>query len=173
MTQPPGYAPAPEYREPVSRFNPATAVLAAIAAVLGVLALTAFSWYRDNYSSLAGHSARNTVKFSDIHDRLRGAPGTTISDPYFSWLGYVLLAASVVLAIACAFGARGALRTLTVLVALAGLVLTAWAIRLVDLRGYWDWAKHTSFGAWAMAGAFLLCLVAALVPARRQRSRGY
>ncbi len=63
---------------------------------------------------------------------------------------------------------------------LAGIGLTLWAIDLFSLdaaaqsqvsgntpKGYGDWIKHTSFGAWAMGAAFLLCLIAALIPPKR------
>jgi hypothetical protein len=35
-------------------------------------------------------------------------------------------------------------------------------------NGYGDWIKHTSFGAWAMGLAFLLCLISALLPPKRR-----
>jgi hypothetical protein len=70
---------------------------------------------------------------------------------------------------------------LAAIVALAGLGATFWAIDLINfdapLRqrvgndapgGYVDWLKHTSFGAWAMMLAFLLCFIAALLPPKRK-----
>lgn len=194
MTQPappdqPAYAPAPEYREPVSRVNLAAVVVAVVAAVLGVLAVTTLGWYRDDYGSVSSTSSNST--FRDVHDLLHSADGTPslsfgIAPVYFAWLGYVLIGLAVLGALAWALTTARILRTLTALLALVGLGLTLWAIDLFSFEtpprryvdgapqtGYFDWLKHTGVGAWAMLAAFVLCLVAALLRPRRQLSRGY
>ena len=172
-------------------------MLAVIAAVLGILALFVFGWYRKDYSSVSGgNSASSNSKFSDVHDAVSKLQHLVDSNPsagkfisfgiaptYFSWLGYLLVAAAVVLAIIAALPTGGAVmlfKVLTAIVALAGIGLTLWAIDLFSLapaaqaqttgnvpNGYGDWIKHTSFGAWAMGVAFLLCLIAALIPPKR------
>ncbi len=179
------------------RPNTAGLVLAAIAAVLGILSLFVLGWYRDNYSSVSGgQNSSSGSKFSKIHDVLNLAQHQIDANPtagkyihfgiaptYFGWLGYLLIAAAVVLAIISALPTGGAVmlfKVLTAIVALAGIGLTLWAIDLVTFdaalrsqlgpnspSGYGDWIKHTSFGAWAMGVAFLLCLVAALIPPKR------
>jgi len=179
------------------RPNIAGLVLAAIAAVLGILSLFVFGWYRKDYSSVSGgaNSSSNS-KFHNVHDALTKLQHLIDSNPtagkfislgvapvYFSWLGYLLIVAAVVLAIISALPTGGAVmlfKVLTAIVSLAGIGLTLWAIDLFSLspaaqaqttgntpNGYGDWIKHTSFGAWAMGLAFLLCLIAALIPPKR------
>jgi putative copper export protein len=68
------------------------------------------------------------------------------------------------------------------LVAVAGIGLTLWAVNLLQVDSafrrltggsdaktpsYWEYLKHTSFGAWAMLLAFLLCLIAAMMGPKR------
>ena len=179
------------------RPNVAGLVLAVIAAVLGILSLFVFGWYRKDYSSLSGGAkSSSSSKFSNVHDALTKLQHLIDSNPsagkfislgvapvYFSWLGYLLIVAAVVLAVISALPTGGAVmlfKVLTAIVALAGIGLTLWAIDLFSLApaaqaqvsgstpsGYGDWIKHTSFGAWAMGLAFLLCLIAALIPPKR------
>jgi hypothetical protein len=179
------------------RPNVGALVLAAIAAVLGVLSLFLLDWYRKDYSSVnGGNTASSNSKFSDVHDAVsklqhlidstpnaKGFISFGVAPIYFSWLAYLLIAAAVVLAIIAALPTGGAVmlfKVLTAIVALAGIGLTLWAIDLFSLapaaqaqttgnvpNGYGDWIKHTSFGAWAMGVAFLLCLIAALIPPKR------
>jgi hypothetical protein len=190
-----GYPPATATTK--GRPNIGALILAVIAAVLGVLALFVLGWYRDNYGSVSGGGGTSSSsKFSKIHDVLNqlqneidSHPGAGklihlgISPIYFGWLGYILIIAAVVLALISALPTGGAVmlfKILTAIVSLAGIGLTLWAINLFSLdaaaqsqvsggtpTGYGDWIKHTSFGAWAMGLAFLLCLIAALIPPKR------
>lgn len=199
---PPGYGQGYPQQPPattattVGRFNVTVAVLAAIAAVLGILALFVFGWYRDNFKSVSGGSSSDS-KFSKIHDALHQTQNQIDSNPsvgkyihlgisptYFGWLGYVLIAAAVILTFISAAslgGAVVAVKAFSALVAAAGLALTFWAIDLIKFdsqiaknlgsdapTGYGDWLKHTSFGAWAMMLAFLLCLIGSLLPPKRR-----
>lgn len=179
------------------RLNVVALVLAIISAVLGILSLFVLAWYRKNYNSFSG-GAGTTQKstFPKIHDTLSQAQQAIDSQPsvgkyihlgiaptYFGWLGYVLIAAAVVLAIISALplgGAVVAVKFVSALVALAGLAATFWAIDLINVDaqlrsqvgsaggGYTYWLKHTSFGAWAMMLAFLLCFIASLLPPKRR-----
>jgi hypothetical protein len=190
-----GYPPATATTK--GRPNIGALILAVIAAVLGILSLFVLAWYRDNYGSVSGGgNTANSSKFSKIHDVLNTAQNQIDANPsagkyihfgiaptYFGWLGYLLIAAAVVLAIIAALPTGGAVmlfKILTAIVSLAGIGLTLWAIDLVSFdaalrsqlgsdapSGYGDWLKHTSFGAWAMGLAFLLCLIAALIPPKR------
>lgn len=156
-----------------------------------------FGWYRDNYSSVSGGgNTSSSSKFHNVHDLLTqlkneidAHPGASklihfgIAPVYFGWLGYVLIIAAVVLALISALPTGGAVmlfKVLTAIVSLAGIGLTLWAIDLFSLdaaaqsqvtggtpTSYGQFLKHTSFGAWAMGLAFLLCLIAALIPPKR------
>lgn len=178
------------------RPNVVALVLAVIAAVLGILALFVLGWYRNNFSSVSGGGASSKSTFPKIHDALKNAQQVVDQNPsvgkylhfgiaptYFSWLGYVLIAAAVVLAIVSALLSGGAVvvvKFVSALVALVGLAATFWAIDLINFdsqvrgqvggspSGYGDWLKHTSWGAWAMMLAFLLCLIASLLPPKRR-----
>jgi hypothetical protein len=193
-----GAAPAGTTAESKGRFNVVAGVLAGIAAILGILSLFVLGWYRDNYNSVSGgSSASSGSKFSKIHDALQTAQNQIDAQPsagkyihfglaptYFSWLGYVLIIAAVVLAFIAAAPLGGAVvvvKFVAAIVALAGLGATFWAIDLISFdaalrsrlgndapSGYGDWLKHTSFGAWAMMLAFLLCFIAALLPPKRK-----
>jgi hypothetical protein len=175
----------------------AAGVLALIAAVLGILSITALGWYRDNFQSVSGGGSTSSgSKFGKIHDALNQAQNAIDQQPsigkyihfglaptYFTWLGYVLLAAAVVLAFIAAAPLGGAVvlvKVIAAIVALAGIGATLWAINLINFdpkladqvgndtpKGYGDWLKHTSWGAWAMLAAFLLCFIAAVLPPKR------
>lgn len=199
--QPYGQAPygqQPEYVQSRSnaRFNVVAGVLALIAAVAGILAVTVLGWYR-TFGSIGGGDTGSKTTFSKIHDALQSiqreidaqpAAGKYVhlgvSPAYFSWLGYVLLAAAVICAFVAAApigGAAAAMRIVGAIVAVAGLGLTIWAVDLVNFdpviartvpsstpTSFGDWIKHTSFGAWAMLLAFVLCLIASLMGPKRQ-----
>ena len=86
------------------RPNVGALVLAAIAAVLGVLSLFLLGWYRKDYSSVSGgNTASSNSKFSDVHDAVSKLQHLIDSNPragrfisfgvaptYFSWLAYLL-----------------------------------------------------------------------------------
>jgi hypothetical protein len=193
-----GGAPVATTATTKGRPNVAGLILAAIAAVLGILSLFVLGWYRDNFGSVSGGaSSSSQSKFSKLHDMLSGLQSQVdahptvgkylhfgISPTYFGWLGYLLIAAAVVLAIISCLPTGGAVmlfKILTAIVSLAGIGLTLWAIDLIrvdkqfvaqfgsggNAPSYGDYLKHTSFGAWAMLLAFLLCLIAALIPPKR------
>lgn len=193
-----GAAPTSTTASSKGRFNVVAGVFAGIAAILGVLSLFVFGWYRDNYNSVSGGgSSSSGSKFSKIHDALDAAQNQVDANPsvgkyihfglsptYFGWLGYVLIIAAVVLAFIAAAPLGGsvvAVKFVAAIVALAGLGATFWAIDLISfdatLRnqlsdnppgGYFDWLKHTSFGAWSMMLAFVLCFIAALLPPKHK-----
>lgn len=187
------YSPSvSQYQQPSVRrqaFNPVGAGLIIVGAILGVLAFTAFNWFSDKVGDVSGGGS----KFSKVHDLLNqvDVPGAsqyidlgTLSKPYFSWLAWVLLAAAVVIGLAAVspVGAGApALRAVGVVVGLAGLGATLWAIDLfsikqsipgADLSGtpnsYTDFLKHTSIGAWAAGAAFLLIAIGAAAGPNRK-----
>ena len=196
------YAP-PEYSEPVSRFNPVAAVLVVLGAAALLLAFTVLNWFRSDSDdasffddagddSTFGKLSKGFAKTRNgVPARYRDDLSFGVSDQYFGWLGWTLLAAAVVLAVLAILplaSGSAPLRVLAVLVSLAGIVLTAWALRLIAVSGdlektistsankfpsYGDYLKHSSFGAWAAVLGFALLIVAVLLPRRRQASRGY
>ena len=86
------------------------------------------------------------------------------ADTYFSWLGWVLLIAVVVIAIAATLPspASGPLRALGAVLAAAAIALTFFAIQLSDGAAYTTFLKHTSVGFYLALGGFLLAGIGAL-----------
>ncbi|GAB2457918.1 hypothetical protein [Jatrophihabitans fulvus] len=190
------YAAAPGYPQPQPRAHRGFGISAGVAVIgaAGVAAaFTVLQWFRNDYKSLGGGASDAT--FGDVHDALDkissqadGSPFANLIDTgmapaYFSWLGWALLTAAVV-ATAIAVSPLGTdiARGVGALVGLAGVVLTALNLQLFTVSdelaklskdtptGYLDWVKHSSFGAWAAVGGFLVLGVAAAVGPRRVRS---
>lgn len=161
--QPPGYASHSAGSE--RKFGVVGAVLAVVAAALGIISFTVIDWFTD-----LGQRAH----FGDIGNIAKQADQNTIAKLYFSWLGWVLLAAVVVFALlACLPTAATALfRTLGVLVGLGGIALTFFALSFAgtgsDLS-YTDYLKHARIGFYFALGAFLIGGIAAAIGSRRAR----
>lgn len=148
------------------KFGVAGAVLAVIAAALGIVSFTAVDWFAD-----LGQRAH----FGDIGKIAKAADQNTIAKFYFSWLGWVLLAAVVVLALlACLPAATTPLfRTLGVLVGLGGIALTFLALPFAGTSGqgtsYTDYLKHARIGFYLALAAFLVGAIGAAIGSRRAR----
>jgi hypothetical protein len=166
-------------------------VLVVVGAALIVVADTVLRWFRDTHGSAFGGGAKETT-FAKLHDELDALDKLVSSNPaashivhfgvsvqYFDWLGWVLLAAAVVLgllAIAPIGPSAVGVRVLAVLAGLAGIGLTLWALDLVrtdasvgnNLAHSYGWyLSHTSWGAWAALLGFLLVTLGAVMGPRR------
>jgi hypothetical protein len=158
-------AVANAYGDPIgsgAKFGVVGATLAGIGGVLLIIAFTAVDWL-----DLSG-----SISFSDIHDRLSqdSSGATGVADTYFSWLGWVLVVAVVVIAIAASLPtpASGPLRAFGAIVAAAAIALTFFAIQLSDGVAYSSFIKHASIGFYLAIGGFLLAGIGALCgPSRR------
>lgn len=166
-------------------------VLIGIGAVLGALSLTVLNWFHGNLELL--HGSQSTAgDIGDLLDRLvttrralddRNAIHLGLSDYYFSWLAWVLLAALVIVAIVAALPTSegGRVRILAGLLSLLGILATFWSLDLyrpahsapvASGPSYADFVSHTSFGAWAAFAAFVLIgLGAVLGPSRGSTPR--
>lgn len=174
MTQPPyQYDPAAPQMGPqttrMARIDPGPsytfgfvgAAIAVVGLVLGIISFVALDWVSQN---------GQTATFGDLK-KLIGQVGTDNlpgdTGMYFSWLGWVLLIVSFVVALlACLPSpASPALRGLGVLLGLAGIGLTIWAIKGSDSWG--DTFKDKSIGLWlALAGFLLIAIGSAIGPQR-------
>ena len=180
-----------------ARFRGPAVLLATTAAGLGALATTVLGWFRHTDVALlltGGTDGRLTFSrlgtaLSAEQHRLGQAPAAVragvhlgIGPAYFGWLGYALVGAAVTLAVVSAAPSSAmTARLLGVLVSVAGVAATLWAIDLVRVDpnviirgaqrppGYLDHLRATGLGAWAMFAAFALTLVAVTLPARRER----
>jgi hypothetical protein len=169
----PGYGPGDQrraavanaYGDPIgsgAKFGVVGATFAGIGGVLLIIAFTAVDWISQGRSS----------SFGDIHDAMAansdGATG--VADAYFSWLGWVLVIAVLVVAIAATLPtpASGPLRALGAIIAAAAIALTFFAIQLSDGLPYSSFIKHASVGFYLAIGGFLLAGIGALAgPSRR------
>ena len=173
-------------------FDPPGAVLVGLGASLIIVAFTVLRWFRDlpgPFGVPAGHST-----FAGVHqlivvnkrqvDQLRISRYVTfgVAEPYFSWLGWVLLVAALwtgALAVSRLGATVWGLRWLGAVVAVTGLALTLLSVQLINVEGappqrppsYGSYLAHGSFGLWAACGGFLLILIGCLLP-RRDRWDG-
>jgi hypothetical protein len=159
-------APAPYRTDTVDRgFGIVGMVLAVLGAIACVISFTALTWFEE----------ADPGKFSDISDIVTkdhvGATG--MATVYFGWLAWVLLAAALILAILANLPNAGsaALRPLGVLVALAGVGATFWAIDAYHGPAYTQFLKTADEGFYVAVGGFLLIAIGAMVgPTRRVRT---
>jgi hypothetical protein len=173
-----GYAQPAPYGAPRTTpaqgqaFGTVGAVVALLGAAAGAVSVTALRWYTaltvngEHPSWARGH-------FSDIHDLIKESLGTNANGfgkAYFSWLGYLLLTAAVVVALLAnaPTPARAALRVFSFLVSLAGAGLTLLGIKFANNATYKDFLKHADIGFYFMIGAFALTLIASIIPAPSQ-----
>jgi hypothetical protein len=188
--QPTGPASAPPTR-PRRSFG-RSALVAGAGSVLLAASFTVLQWYRKDYGSVGGGGSK--ARFHDIHDsldtlqhQLKGNPFKSFIDlgfapSYYSWLAWTLLALAVAAtAVAVSPLGTGLVRGGAAVVGAVGAGVTLWNLQLftfnAQLRGemgssvpdgYWEWFKHTSFGAWAALAGFLLLAAAALIGPRRR-----
>lgn len=180
---------AERIQPPAGCTNRLALALIILGAVLGALSLTVLRWFRGTLDLL--HGSQSTAgDIGDLLDRLvtarraldnRNAIHLGLSDYYFSWLAWVLLAAVFVVAVVAVMPTAegGAVRTLGALLASLGVLATFWSLdvyrpahdpRLPSGPSYADFLQHTSYGAWAAWAAFgLMGIGAALGPSRRPR----
>jgi hypothetical protein len=174
-------------------------LLVGLGAVLGAIALTVLPWFRGDVGVLRG-SHSTTGDLGDVLDSLvslrhdlgdKHAYRLGLSDYYFSWLGWLLLAAAVVVAVVAILPTSegGAVRILGVLICLLGVTATFWAIDVYradpelggkprpnvdylpgDGPGYGAFLSHASAGFWVAVAAFVLIGVGAAHGPRRART---
>lgn len=168
--QPGGYgAPSDPYGRGASggrSFNVAGAAVAVLGAIAVLIAYLVLDWFKGSHSS-----------FSDIHKILGSAPSQAVSslaDWYFSWLGWVLLAVAAILAIAAnaPTSAHGALRAAGAVVAIAGAVITFFAIKIFSTNvsandGLFDYVKDARLGFYVALAGFIVVAIGALMGPRR------
>jgi hypothetical protein len=158
---PPGQAPTGAAGGPT--FGVVGALLAFVGAALGIVAFTAVNWF----------DGRGNSHLGDVHDVVNRAHrfglDTGIAKLYYSWLAWVLLGLAVVVAVLANIPgpASGALRGLGVLVGLAGIGVTFWAVQFAHGQAYTEFLKHARVGFYLTLGAFLLTAIGAAVGPRR------
>lgn len=185
--------PRPQPYSHAPRVGLPALVVAAVGAVLVLLAFTVLDWFRSGSDSQFFRDGSDST-FGDLRDgfdafrtRLDAATPSAgrdvhfgIADSYFGWLGWLLFAVAVCVAVAAALPSRAApvLRATGLVVGLVAAGLTVWALQLVTFSGrlaqlavgaptFWGYVKHSGVGAWlAIAGFVLLGIGAAIGPRR-------
>lgn len=166
------------------------AVVALVGVVGVVLALTVLRWFTSDRVGTIFRAVGNR-RFGRVHDALEAGHDQIpaqlsrfvdfgISRAYFSWLAWVLFALAVVVAIVALLPTRASLflRIVGIVVGLAAIAFTFWAIDLVSLSGpvantaannprYGDYFSHTNVGFWFAAVGFLLIGVGTVIGPRR------
>lgn len=154
--------------------------------VLVLAAFTVLDWFRDGVGFFAGAGSNST--FGDVgttldavqarfaHEKLSRYVSFGASQPYFSWLGWVLLLVALLAGAAAVsrLGRRWVFRYTGAVVAASGIAITFLALNLVtvegnapnnaDLPDYGQYLSHAGLGAWAAGLGFLLILVGSLMP---------
>ncbi len=157
---------------PSQTFGALAAVLTGIGAVLAVLAFTILNWFEGNPSS---HFQDVKTALSEAH-ALHADSG--VARLYFDWLAWALLAVAAISALLAATPAIGGpFRIIGVVVALAGVVVTFLAIKLVNgsltVNGastYVDYLKHARIAFYAAVAGFLLIAIGAALGPRNKRA---
>jgi hypothetical protein len=153
-----GGAPPPaQYRTGTVqlRFGIVGTILALIGAAACVVAFTALTWF---------HEGKD--KFSNLHDITNNSPfATGIGTVYYSWLAWVLLGAGLVTAILANLPSSLAMgmRPLAILINLAGVGITIWAVDFVHGRGYTFFLKHADEGFYVAAAGFLAMAIGSMI----------
>jgi hypothetical protein len=130
-------------------------VVLAIGAVLLIVAFTGVTWYS------VAHGV--DIKFSTLHDLTQRAGGSRAPRWYFSWLAWLLLALVVVVGAVAnvASPLSVPLRVLGLLLGIAGIAATYWALhKVVTPASVFD---HASAGVWLAFAGYLLAGVGATI----------
>ena len=176
MTQPP-YPNQPPAMGPqttrMARIDPGPSytfgyigsAIALVGVVLGVISLTALDWVSQSGVNATFGDLKDIVDASGKFGQ--SLPGDT--EIYFKWLAWVLLIVSFVVALLACLPtpANAALRGIGLLLGLAGIGLTIWAIKGSDPWG--DVFKDKGLGLWFALAAFLLIGIGAAVGPQRAK----
>lgn len=167
--------------------NPIGACFVALGAVLVLAAFSIFNWFRDGPGFFAGAGTHST--FAQVHDtlertqaraavqRLSGHVSLGASEPYFSWLGWVLLLAALAagaVAVSRVGGRHWWVRWLAAVIAASGVAFTFLALNLIVFEGnapnnanaptYGEFLAHSGLGAWTAIAGFACIAIGVLVP---------
>jgi hypothetical protein len=149
-------------------FGLVAGALAVVAAVLGVVALTAINWF-----SGGGHSHFNDVRKLVTSEQAKPF-ATGLAKVFYGWLAWVLLAVVIVVALIAASPNIGrTFRPIGAILAAASIAVTFLAVKFLKsganskIDSYGQYLKHARVGFWMLVAAFLLAGIAAAIGARR------
>jgi hypothetical protein len=154
---PPAYGGYPS--TPRRTFGVVGAILAIVGGAALVVGFTAVAWYSRGGSNL---------KYSTFHDVVQLPGADAFAKLYFTWLGWALLAASVVIALLAnaPTGGAGLLRILGLIVGIGSAVVTIFALKSGG-DSFSDVFKNTAVGLYLVLGGFVVCGIGAAIGPRR------
>lgn len=143
-------------------------IATAIGAVLLVLAPLGATWLFVP-ANPAANLPETTLSFSGLGDLTSGglAPTTGLQASYFAWLGWTLIALTLIVALAALLIGSHGLRVALGVIALVGLVTTILAV-----KGPMSWSEvvdqlpNVRVGGYLVFGGYLVMIVAAGLPVR-------
>lgn len=158
---------------PSQKFGGLSFLLTLIGTAVTVIAFTALDWFDGNRSS----------SFHSVHKVIDAAAAVGVGSPpvakaYFSWLGWALLALTIVLALLAATPTIGGpFRIAGVAAAVAAVVLTFIGIKVFKesamlgsaYHGYASYLKHARAGFYTAVLGFVLIGIAAAIGPSRER----
>lgn len=145
------------------------AVIGGIGAVFLLIAPLGPTWLASP-AVPAAHIPAMALNYSDLHHLTTSglAPTTWVQENFFSWLGWLLIAVTILATAAAVLLARRAVGIVNLVLAVAGLL-----IGLFAAKGALTWSQFSHeipnlrIGAYLLVVGFLLILVSALTPERR------
>jgi hypothetical protein len=149
-----GYGSAPR-----RTFGVIGAILAIVGGAALVVGFTAVAWY-----SAGGRD----IKYQALHDAMQLPGADSFGKLYFTWLGWALIAASVVIALLANVptGAAATLRLLGLVVGIGSAVVTIFALK-TGIGSFADVFKHTAVGLYLVLAGFVVAGIGAAVGPRR------
>jgi hypothetical protein len=182
-------APGLAARLEAAGFAPVPSMFVAAGGLCVLAANSVLNWFREGRGFFGG--AGSNSQFADVHrliertaDEVAKAGISShvsfgMSRVYFSWLGWVLLAAALgfgALAVSSVGGRHFSARWFGAVVAATGIGATVSAIKLITFEGnptrrvdapsYGEYFSHTGFGFWFAVVGYALVLIGCLVPRR-------
>lgn len=156
-------------RSPLVIVCPRSAIVAGAGAVLLVIAPLGLGWLFSP-AVAAEHIPAMTLNFGNLATMSSSGrvPTDWIQENYFSWIGWALIALTVVAAGAAAVTGRPPLRVLSVIVSVVGLVVSLFAAKgVLSWSQFWHEVPDLRIGVCLLIVGYLLTLAAGLVAERR------
>ena len=153
---------------PALNIRTRSAVVGGLGAVLLIISTLGIAWFHIPAQPQA-HVPALTLSYNGLHHLASSglAPTNWIQQNYFAWLGWVLIAATIIATGAAALAGHRLLSGAGAVLSLLGLVLGLFAA-----KGVLSWSQFSHeipdlrIGAYLLVIGFLLTLVSVLVPER-------
>ncbi|HEV2638931.1 MAG TPA: hypothetical protein VGX23_27550 [Actinocrinis sp.] len=158
---------APSTRSVLS-VSPRSAVVGGIGALCLLISALGPTWLTTP-AVPAAHIPALSLDYSDLHKLSRSGqvPTTWIQQNFFSWIGWTLIIAMLLVVAGAALLRRRPLNLVAVGLSVVGLVLGLFAA-----KGALTWSQfsnelpHLQIGAYLLVGGFIVTLISGFIPER-------